>query len=531
MFNTKKIALLGIFVVAVGYFIFGGSKQKESLDNTLRIAVTGQPESLDPSKALGAWTGYILQDIQTGLVEKDASGHVVPGLAKSWSISKDGKTYVFKLREDAKWSDGTPITAEDFVYSFKRAANPEEAGKWVSLYYYIKGVKDYASGKANADVVKVEALDEKTLKIELEAPVGYFLGMLTHYSFSPVPKHVIEQYGKDWVKPGNYVTTGAYKVTEYKAGSYIKAVKNENYYDAENVAIENVIYYLQEDLTSLTQRFKNNEIDVIREFPTEQYESLLSQYGEDVVRVSPWIGVYYYALNIEKLDNVKVREAMSLAIDREFIAEKVLGVKVFPAYSVVPSNMEPYKPYEYTWKSMAYEERLAKAKKMMEQQGYSENNRLVVELAYNTQEDNKKVAIAVADMLKSIYVELKLVNREVTSHYATLRSGDFEVGRAGWIADYEDPSALMQIFLSYTSSNYSKYEENSFDSMYSQATKVTDEEARFRIYRQLEKKVLEAYPIIPIYHYSDKNIVSDRVEGWVDNISDIHLTKYLRLKK
>ncbi len=530
MFNNKKILLIVALLAGIGYFFLSGGEKSGSSGKTIRIAVTGQPESLDPSKASGTWTSYILYDAFTGLVEFSPEGELIPGVAESWDISKDGKVYTFKIRENAKWSDGVDVTADDFVFSIQKGANPEEAGKWASLLYVVKGVKDYASGKGSKEDIKAEAIDSKTLKIELEAPVGYFLELLAHYAYAPVPKHVVEEYGNDWVKPGNYQTNGAYKVVEYKAGAYVKAVKNEFHYDADKVEIENVTYFLQDDLTSLAQRFKNNEVEIVRDFPSEQYHALKDQLGEDVVKVAPWLGVYYFTLNLDKITDIKVRQALNMAVDRDFITEKVISVEMTPAYSVMPDNLGNYDSYEYSWVKKPYKERLAMAKKLMEEAGYSENKRLVIELAYNTHEDHKKVAIAAADMFKNIYVDLKLVNREVTTHYATLRSGGFEMGRAGWIADYRDPAAFLQIFLGHSANNYARFDSDKFDENFIQAQQIVDDKARNRVYKELERQVLENHTIIPIYYYSSKSLVSDRVSGWKDNIVDTHLTKYLKLK-
>lgn len=284
------------------------------------------PESVDPHKTSTVYEADILRDIFLGLVTEDAKSKAIPGAAESWTVSDDGKTYTFKLRAGATWSDGTPVTAEDYVYSWRRLQDPATAAEYASMLYPVVGAEEFNTGKGKAEDMGVKAVDANTLEVNLKAPTPYFLEMLTHQSTYAISKANVEKFGADWVKPGNMVTNGAYTLAEFVPNDHIKLVKNPKFYDAANVKIDVVNYIPNEDRSAAMKRFEAGELDSYADLPTEQLADLKTKFG-DQIRVGPYLGTYYYAIKTDKApwDNVKLRTAVSEAIDRDFLAEKVWG--------------------------------------------------------------------------------------------------------------------------------------------------------------------------------------------------------------
>ncbi|MCL2566733.1 MAG: peptide ABC transporter substrate-binding protein [Alphaproteobacteria bacterium] len=532
MLKNRKVWIVAIVLVVIAaVFLFNNKSDSSDSNNTLRVAIMGEPASLDPNFTTGTWENIILTDLFSGLTAKNAKGETVPESAESWKVSPDGTVYTFYLR-DNKWSDGIPVTAADFEFAYKRILNPETASSYASMLYVIKGAKDYNTGKAGVEGLGVKAIDDKTLQITLEHPTSYFISMLHHYTFSPLPKHAVEKYGKEWSKPGNMVSNGAYKLVEWKPQSYVKAARNEFYYNNANTKIDNVVYYTQEDRAAILKRFRSNEIDIADDFASDQYEwiaaNLPGQYD-----VSPYMGIYYFAINMKDkiMSNPKVREAINLAIDREFITSKVLKSGEIPATSFVPIGVKNYKPAEFSFKNMSKEERIAKAKQLLLDAGYNEQNPLSVEISYNTSENHKKVSIAVANMLKDIGINYTLTNKEVAVHYKDMQNGNFQIGRAGWIADYDDPASFLYIGETGVGNNYAKFSSKQYDDDFAKAKTLSSEAARNEFYKAAERILLDSAAYIPIYYYVSHNLVSNRIEGFIPNVSNTHPAKYISFKE
>jgi oligopeptide transport system substrate-binding protein len=496
----------------------------------LRIANSGEPDTLDPHHVSGVWENRIIGDVLMGLTTEAADGSVIPGAAESWEVSDDGTVYTFTLRDHA-WSDGTPVSAEDFVFALRRILDPAEAAEYASLLYTIKNAKALNEGAMEGmEQLGVRAQGPKTLEITLENPTPYFLEQLTHYTAFPIPKHKVEELGDDWLKPGNLVGNGAYTAVEWLPNSHVKLVKNEKFYDADNVAIDTVLYYPAEERNAATKQFRAGEIDVQYDFASEQIDWLKENLPEET-RIAPWLGIYYYALNTRTppFDNKAVRQALAMAIDRQALTDKVLRTGELPGYSFVPPGTGSYgEPAYVAWKDMPYQERVAKAKELMAEAGYGPDNPLRTQLRYNTSENHKKIAVAIAAMWKQLGVEAELFNTEVKVHYNDLQQANFEVARAGWIADYNDPQNFL--YLMETSSgvqNYAGYSNPEFDRLMDEADRAADGKQRNELMHQAEAIAMEDLPNIPIYYYVSKDLVSKAVEGWVDNIRDIHRTRWL----
>ncbi|RMF13943.1 MAG: peptide ABC transporter substrate-binding protein, partial [Gammaproteobacteria bacterium] len=373
----------------------------------LRIANMGEPASLDPHFMSGTWENNIAGNMFLALLTEDAKGDAIAGAAESWTVSDDGKVYTFTLR-DHTWSDGVPVTAQDFEFAFRRVLDPKTAAEYASLLYIIKNAEAVNTGKLPPEELGVKALDKKTLRIELNGPAPYFLSQLTHYTAYPLPAHVVKKYGKDWTKAEHMVSNGAYTLVEWLPNTHVKLKKNPKFYDADNVAIDEIIYYPQEDRAAVLKRFRAGEVDITRDFPSDQIDWLKKNLPEET-RIAPYLGTYYYPINTAKapFNDVRVRKALSMAINREILTEKVLKTGEIPAYSFVPPGTANYgEPAYVDWKDMPYKERVKQAKALLAEAGFGPDKPLTFQLRYNTSENHKRIAIAVAQMWKQLGVKV-----------------------------------------------------------------------------------------------------------------------------
>lgn len=491
---------------------------------------SADPESLDPHKTSTVYEAHILRDLFQGLVMQDAKANLIPGAAESWTISDDGTVYTFKMRPGAVWSNGDPVTAEDFVYSFRRLEDPATGAEYASMLYVIKNGEEVNTGAMPPDQIGVRAVDDMTLEITLKAPTPYFLEMLTHQATYPVHKASIEALGEEWIKPGNLVSNGAFTLAEFVPNDHIKVVKNPKFFDAANVALDAVVYYPTEDRSTAIKRYEAGELDSNDDLPTEQLADLRAKFG-DQIRVAPYLGTYYYAMKWDKepWSNVELRQAISMAIDRDFLAEKVWANAMIPAYGMVPPGIEGYQSQQADYAGLDQLDREDKAKAILEKLGYGPDNPLKMEIRYNTSENHKNTAVAIQEQLKPLGVEVTLLNTDTKTHYGFLeQKGDFDVARAGWIADYKDPESFLGISLFSSGNNYSNYNSPEFERLMKEAAAAGGNPAeRMKLLSQAEKVLVDDLGNIPLLFYSYKNIVSPKLKGWEENVMDVHPSRFV----
>ncbi|HZH29037.1 MAG TPA: peptide ABC transporter substrate-binding protein [Azospirillaceae bacterium] len=500
---------------------------------TIRIANMGEPTSLDPHDVSGTWENRPVGELLMGLLTEDKEGKAIPGAAESWTISDDGLTYTFKLRQGATWSDGQPVTAEDFVYAYRRILDPARAAKYASIMYPIKNAAALNSKKMEGmENLGVKAIDANTLQITLENPTPFFLELLTHYTAWPVPKHAVEKLGKDWVKPGNYVGNGPYVLKEWTPQTQIVMEKNPRFFDAANVKIDRVVFIPNEDRSAVVRQFRAGEIDYAADFPSDQIDTLRQTLPKET-RIAPYLGIYYFTINTTKkpFDDVRVRQALALAVDRQTITDKVIKTGEIPAVSFVPPNVPNYgQPAEVPGFRDSQADREKKAAELLKAAGYGPDKPLKVQLSYNTSENHRRIVVALAQMWKKLGVEAELSNSEVAVHYENLRQGNYEIGRAAWIADYPDAQNFLFLYEQSNQQNYARFKDPKFEELMQQAAKTRDMEARAKILREAESIALGAYANIPIYYYVSKNLVSQKLDGWVDNTRDVHRVRWMSLR-
>ncbi|MEG0280383.1 MAG: oligopeptide ABC transporter substrate-binding protein OppA [Morganella sp. (in: enterobacteria)] len=496
-----------------------------------------EPQSLDPHKVEGVPEANIIRDLMEGITLESPDGTVLPGSATSWE-NKDFKVWTFKIREDAKWSNGDPVTAQDFVYSWRRLADPNTASPYASYlqYAHIANIDDVIAGKKKPEELGVKALDDKTLEITLTEEVPYIPKLLAHNSMSPVHPASVEKFGEKWTQPGNYVSNGAYKLKNWVVNEKIELERNPNYWDNKKTVINNIRFLPISSEVTDVNRYRSGEIDMTyNNLPIELFQKLKKEIPDEL-RISPYMCTYYYEINNEKapFNNPKVREALKLGLDRDIMVNKVKAQGDTPAYGFTPPFTDGMSAKEPEWFSgMTQAQRNEKARKLLEEAGYTKDNPLKFNLLYNTSDLHKKMAIAAASIWKkNIGVDVQLENQEWKTFLDTRHQGTYDIARAGWCADYNEPSSFLNMMLSYSSSNTPHYKNTEFDKLMKQSLQVKTDEERAKIYQQAETVLDNDSAIVPVYYYVSTRLVKPYVGGYSgkDPLDHLH-TKDLYLMK
>lgn len=493
-------------------------------------------QSLDPHKIEGVPESNINRDLFEGLVIGDLNGHPVPGVAESWD-NKDFKVWTFHIRKDAKWSDGSPVTAQDFVYSWQRLADPKTASPYASYlqYGHVANVDEIIAGKKPATDLGVKAIDDKTFEVTLSEPVPYFYKLLVHPSVSPVPKAAIEKYGEKWTQPANIVTNGAYKLKDWVVNERIVLERNTNYWDNAKTVINQVTYLPISSEVTDVNRYRSGEIDMTyNNMPIELFQKLKKEIPKEV-HVDPYLCTYYYEINNQKapFTDVRVRTALKLALERDIIVNKVKNQGDLPAYSYTPPYTDGMKLVEPEWFKWSQEKRNEEAKKLLAEAGYTADKPLTFNLLYNTSDLHKKLAIAVASIWKkNLGANVKLENQEWKTFLDSRHQGTFDVARAGWCADYNEPTSFLNTMLSDSSNNTAHYKSPAFDKIIGDTLQVTDEAKRAELYAQSEQQLDKDSAIVPVYYYVNARLVKPWVGGYTgkDPLDNIYVKNLYIIK-
>ncbi|CAK7076869.1 oligopeptide ABC transporter substrate-binding protein OppA [Citrobacter portucalensis] len=494
-------------------------------------------QSLDPHKIEGVPESNINRDLFEGLLISDVDGKPSPGVAEKWE-NKDFKVWTFHLRKDAKWSDGTPVTAQDFVYSWQRLANPNTASPYASYlqYGHIVNIDDIIAGKKPVTDLGVKAIDDHTFEVTLSEPVPYFYKLLVHSSVSPVPRAAVEKFGEKWTQPANIVTNGAYKLKDWVVNERIVLERNTNYWDNAKTVINQVTYLPISSEVTDVNRYRSGEIDMTyNNMPIELFQKLKKEIPNEV-HVDPYLCTYYYEINNQKapFNDVRVRTALKLALDRDIIVNKVKNQGDLPAYSFTPPYTDGAKLVEPEWFKWSQEKRNEEAKKLLAEAGYTAEKPLTFDLLYNTSDLHKKLAIAAASIWKkNLGANVKLENQEWKTFLDTRHQGNYDVSRAGWCADYNEPTSFLNMVLSDSSNNTVHYKSPAFDKLIADTLKVTDEAQRSELYSKAEQQLDKDSAIVPVYYYVNARLVKPWVGGYsgkdpMDNIhvKDLYIIKH-----
>ncbi|EPB2247243.1 MULTISPECIES: oligopeptide ABC transporter substrate-binding protein OppA [Citrobacter] len=494
-------------------------------------------QSLDPHKIEGVPESNISRDLFEGLLISDVDGKPSPGVADKWE-NKDFKVWTFHLRKDAKWSDGTPVTAQDFVYSWQRLANPNTASPYASYlqYGHIVNIDDIIAGKKPVTDLGVKAIDDHTFEVTLSEPVPYFYKLLVHSSLSPVPKAVVEKFGEKWTQPANIVSNGSYKLKDWVVNERIVLERNTHYWDNAKTIINQVTYLPISSEVTDVNRYRSGEIDMTyNNMPIELFQKLKKEIPNEV-HVDPYLCTYYYEINNQKapFNDVRVRTALKLALDRDIIVNKVKNQGDLPAYSFTPPYTDGAKLVEPEWFKWSQEKRNEEAKKLLAEAGFTADKPLTFDLLYNTSDLHKKLAIAAASIWKkNLGANVKLENQEWKTFLDTRHQGNYDVSRAGWCADYNEPTSFLNMVLSDSSNNTVHYKSPAFDKLIADTLKATDDAQRSELYSQAEQLLDKDSAIVPVFYYVNARLVKPWVGGYsgkdpMDNIhvKDLYIIKH-----
>lgn len=490
-------------------------------------------QSLDPHKIEGVPESNVNRDLLEGLVISDIQGHPIPGVAESWE-NKDGKVWTFHLRKNAKWSNGEPVTAQDFVYSWQRLADPKTASPYASYlqYGHLENIDDIIAGKKSPDTLGVKAIDANTLQVTLSESVPYFFKLLIHPSMSPVYKPAVDKFGEKWTQPENWVGNGAFKLQTHVINERIVLVRNPDYWDNADTKLDKVTFLpISSEVSDVNRYFSNDGSDMTyNNMPIELFKKLQRDNPKEL-HVDPYLCTYYYEINNQKapFTDPRVRAALKLGLDRDIMVNKVLAQGQLPAYSYTPPATDGANLIKPEWFSWSQDKRNAEAKKLLAEAGYTADKPLTFELLYNTSDLHKKLAIAAASIWKkNLGVNIKLNNQEWKTFLDTRHQGNFDVSRAAWCADYNEPTSFLNTMLSDSSNNTSHYKSPAFDKVMADAAQASDEKGRSDLYAKAEQILDKDSVIAPVYYYVNARLVKTYVGGYtgkdpLDNVYDKNL--------
>ncbi|MDX1515543.1 MAG: peptide ABC transporter substrate-binding protein [Woeseiaceae bacterium] len=496
--------------------------------NTLHRGTGTDPETLDAQRARSTQAAEVLRDIGEGLVVLSADGELEAGAAESWQVSDDGLVYTFRIRDSARWSNGDRLVAAHFMRGLRRLVDPQVAAFYAQSVAGILNARAISAGEMPPEMLGVATPDDSTLIIELERPVPYLLSLLTHPS--TFPSHPQNDAAASDVP---LLSNGAYRLLEWRPGSLLVLERNEHYWNDEATAIDRVMYHVHTEANVELNRFRAGELHVTSNVPPERFEDVRARYGEQL-RVAPYLGVYYYGFNLTRApfkDNAALREALSMAIDREVLVQQITRRGEAPAYSWVPPGVNNYEPPQLAFAGIPQRDRNAQAQRLLAQAGFGPDRPLEIELRYNTSDTQRRIALAVQSMwADTLGVRTRLVNEEFKVLLENIRDREVtEIFRASWIGDYNDAQNFLALMHSDSSSNLPGYANPAYDALLESAASQVDPQRRRLFLEEAERLLLEDHAVMPLYFYVSKHLVHPAVRGWRDNVLDYHYSRHLSL--
>ncbi|MBK4298338.1 ABC transporter substrate-binding protein [Enterobacter cloacae] len=493
-----------------------------------------EPASLDPHKVESDVEFNIISDLFDGLVSVSPTGEIQPRLAEKWE-NKDNTVWTFHLRPGITWSDGTPITAEDIVWSWQRLVDPKTVSPYASYPGSMRIVNgtDIAEGKKAPESLGVKAINDATLEVTLTQPNAAFLAMLAHPSLVPIDKVLVGRFGEKWTKPEHFVSSGAYKLSQWVVNERIVAVRNPHYWDNAHTVINKVTYLPISSEAADVNRYKAGEIDIVYTVPINQFAQLKKTLGSEL-DVSPQLATYYYQFNTTRppFNDARVRRALNLALDKDIIAGKVLGQGQRPAWLISQPDIGGVKLQNPDYASWPMDKRIAEAKKLLAEAGFNDSHPLSFNLLYNTSESHQRIAIAASSMWKkNLGLEAKLQNQEWKTMLDTMHTHNFDAVRYAWIADYDDAATFLNTFRTGDSQNTTQYSNPDYDRALVNAAKSKTAQERGKFYQQAEDLLGRDVPAIPVYHYVRTHLVKPWVGGFTPDKLGYYYTKDMYIKK
>ena len=494
-----------------------------------------EPKSIDPQIANETSGAAIIYDTFEGLVMHKMGGDIVPGVAEKWDISDDGLTYTFHLRDNAKWSNGDPVTAHDFVYGWQRAVNPETASQFAYMLYPVKNAESIAKGKEkDLNSLGIKAIDDRTLEVTLGHSTPHFMELMAHYTSYPAHKATIEKHGEKWTQPANFISNGPYILSEHKPQASMTLTKSPTYWNAGEVAIDKVIFYAIEDRNNAISRYRAGEIDFVETVPNTQIDWAKANLGDEL-HIGPFLATYYYGFNLTKppfADNPKLRAALSIAIDRKTIVEKVAKAGQEPAYAVVPHSTRGATPYMPEYATLPREAQIKLAQQLYAEAGYSKEKPFKVVISYNTDESHKNIAVAIAAMWKQVLgAEATPENQEWKVLLENIKQHNTQVFRLGWTGKYNDANTFLDLFVTGSPNNHMGYSNPDYDAKVEAAGQERDVAKRTQLLHEAEAIFTEDHAMAPIYHYVNPILLKPYVKGYIPFNMKKMPSQYLKIEK
>lgn len=529
--GSGRLSLFVVLTFICSLFLTPTTSARAEVAQVLNLGNGGEPKDLDPHVVTGVPEFHILMNVLEGLVSKDPKTLApIPGAAESWKVSKDGKTYTFQLRKNAKWSNGDPVTAQDFIYSWTRLLKAETASEYAYQAFYIKNGKAFNEGKIkDPKQLGIKAVDNNTFEVQLENPTPFFLSLLFHHSLYPVHKATVEKFGARWTRPENFVGNGAFILSKWEINRVISLKPNPFYWDRNIIKLTEANFFPIDKHETEEKMFRAKSLHSVDDLPLEK----LPTWQKDttgVFKTHPYLGTYYYWFNCTKapLDNKKVRKALALAIDRDRIVRLVTRGGQVPATMFTPPGTGGFQPLS---RLPIDSSQVVQARKLLVEAGYPGGKGLPnIEILYNTSDNHKKIAETIQEMWKeNLGVEATLFNQEWKVYLDNQQTKNYMVSRSGWIADYNDPNTFLDLFVTQGGNNHGGYSNKAYDTLIEEAKKEKDNKKRWAIFQKAEDILLEELPVLPIYIYSRNYLLSNDVQGWYPNIEDIHPLKYISL--
>ena len=497
-------------------------------DQTYTFWLLDAIKSMDPHINTDVEGSDILRNLFEGLYNEDEAGEIVPGVATGHDLSEDQLTYTFHLRDGAIWSNGEPVTAGDFVYAWRRLADPATASEyaWYMELMQVENAAAVIAGEMELDQLGVRAIDDHTLEVTIETPLPYFPQMLVHPSTFPVNRGVVEANGDDWTDAGTLVGNGAYTLSEHVLGERVGMDRSDTYWDSDSTVLTHLTALTINDVNQALTRYLAGELDRV-DIPAGQYPRLKEEYPSQATSV-PYNCSYIYMMNVgekgpEALKDVRVRRALSYALDRDIIVDRILQGGQHAAYNWTHWAVAGFEIPEIDYAGWTQGERLAKAKELLAEAGYGPDNPLTLTLQYNSSEDHKKIAIAASQMLKQIGVNLVLENYEWKVHTDRMQAQQFELARYAWCGDYNEASTYLDLMASYSGHNNGEFFNDEYDEVIASSKTAEDP---LPLYQQAELILADQMPIIPIYHYAKVFMLDEAVKGWpLENVNQTWYAK------
>jgi oligopeptide transport system substrate-binding protein len=518
--QKKTIKVASLFVASFAFLSIANAAivpngTKLAKNQVLNKDNSNEPSSLDPSLVKDNLGANIVMDLFEGLVIDNTSGKIIPATAISWTVSKDGLKYTFNLRKDARWSDGSPVVADDFVYSFRRFVDPKTAAEMAYLANMIENSQKIVDGKLKPESLGIKAIDAHTLEITLEEATPFFLSVLTGQNFVPLKKEAIEKYKSNWTQAGNLVGNGAYKLDSWKIGDRVSLEKNPNYWNSKNTVIKNVNYVAAQDKTASLRMYQAGQLDWTYGIPPSQLQSLKKEFPKEL-RGSAQLASNYLSFNMEKppFDNKNLREALSLVINRDSFTKYVSAREEKPLYDIVPYGIYNYTPYIPEWSKLSEKDLIAKAQQLYKEAGYSKEKPAIIKFSYATNETDRKYATALASIWeKTLGVKTELISEEWKVHLSYLASKNYQITLQLWGADYNDAQNFIGLLETGNIQNISGYKNKKFDTLLHASSKEMNSEKRKKMLLEASKMAMDDYPVAPLFSNKVFRLIKPYVQG------------------